>query len=89
MNAQAVSEVEDENLLAWDCGAGSYQISSKSNHFSDAHGSGTVLKAALQLLKRGDSMTPNPFTPEDIQELLWYLDKNLKSVPNWILDPKN
>ena len=42
--ANAITSTKEENLLVWDCGAGSFQLMSKDHEFSDKFGSGAVLK---------------------------------------------
>ena len=45
----AAALVEESNLIVWDTGAGSTQMSSLDEVHTDSQGSGTVLKKALML----------------------------------------
>ena len=82
--ANAITSAKEEELLVWDCGAGSYQLTSKDHEFSDKFGSGAVLKIA-ENIKKG----PGPMTKQDFNELLGYLMREMKPLPEWIYVPLN
>jgi exopolyphosphatase/pppGpp-phosphohydrolase len=81
-SAKAIVDVKEENLVVWDCGAGSYQMTSKDHEFSDTFGSGTVLKTAQSLATGTGSETA--WTEHDFYELLRVMDQNMKPSPAWI-----
>ena len=50
----AVSNADNRpGLVAWDCGAGSFQFTSSAASHSDCHGSGTIHATSLELLRAG------------------------------------
>ena len=58
LNGKAQVDIADDKLVVWDCGAGSYQLTSSDLEFSDNFGSGTVLKAAQVVLNKRDRILP-------------------------------
>ena len=42
LNAKALSGIDKDKLILLDCGAGSYQICSKTSVHNDVFGSGTI-----------------------------------------------
>jgi len=86
-SARCLSNVPYPRLVSWDCGAGSFQMSSwKESHF-DSQGSGTVYKTAQAL--QNSSSSPNPFLGNSLDEMLNILHHNLKTPPQWILNKEN
>ena len=76
-SARALSGLEADALLVWDCGAGSFQLSNGSDSHVDIHGSGTMRAVASEMeagLTRGQLS----------EELLAYLRTELKTVPLWL-----
>jgi len=85
MTARAYSDDSTRSgLVAWDCGAASFQLASGSNLHVDAHGSGTVLRRGTA---RADSL--GRFTPEQIHGLVVELRRDVAQMPKWIFDPQN
>lgn len=72
LNAKALVDVEDHKLVVWDCGAGSYQLTSSNLEFSDKFGSGTILKAAQEVFDNREQILP--MSKEDLGLLVEYLD---------------
>ena len=85
LNAKALSGIEEDKLISWDCGAGSYQICSKESVHYDAFGSGTIHAQSMA----GKDFSPNPFSGNDIDKLLNYLHRNLKEAPTWLKRTEN
>jgi len=76
-SARALSGLEADALLAWDCGAGSFQLSNGSDSHVDVHGSGTM-RAVASAMEAG-------LTRGQLSEaLLAYLRTELKTVPLWL-----
>lgn len=76
-SARALSGLEADALLAWDCGAGSFQLSNGSDSHVDIHGSGTM-RAVASAMEAG-------LTRGQLSEaLLAYLRTELKTVPLWL-----
>ena len=76
-SARALSGLEADALLVWDCGAGSFQLSNGSDSHVDIHGSGTMRAVASAIevgLTRGQLS----------EALLAYLRTELKTVPLWL-----
>lgn len=85
--AKAMTDIEEEALHVWDCGAGSYQMTSKDQKISAKFGSGTVLKAAKNLKRDRGSTTP--LTEPEFDELLWSISQDMKPLPAWTCKPLN
>ena len=85
LNAKALSGIEEDKLISWDCGAGSYQICSKESVHYDTFGSGTIHAQSME----GKDFSPNPFSGNDINKLLNYLHRNLKEAPTWLKRTEN
>jgi radical S-adenosyl methionine domain-containing protein 2 len=83
----SLSRNDEEKLIAWDCGAGSTQMTSVMKSHIDSHGSGTVLKQALQLRRTNEGVvsSANPFNQSQLDQLLDSLHKSLKPFPRWLL----
>ena len=76
-SARALSGLEADALLVWDCGAGSFQLSNGSDSHVDIHGSGTM-RAVASAMEAG-------LTRGQLSEaLLAYLRTELKTVPLWL-----
>jgi radical S-adenosyl methionine domain-containing protein 2 len=76
-SARALSGLEADALLVWDCGAGSFQLSNGSDSHVDIHGSGTMRAVASA---REAGLTRGQLS----EELLAYLRTELKTVPLWL-----
>jgi exopolyphosphatase/pppGpp-phosphohydrolase len=76
-----------EDLICWDAGAGSFQLSSHTQSHFDAHGSGTVLRAALH--EEASAVSPNPVSSTQLAKLLNTLHAELKQMPAWALGASN
>eukprot|EP01043_Picozoa_sp_COSAG02_P016143 COSAG02_NODE_704_length_18279_cov_100.299560_11_plen_676_part_00 len=55
LSAKGLHAASNDDIVAWDCGAGSFQLTSHAASHSDRHGSGTVHALALKLLQTGCS----------------------------------
>jgi radical S-adenosyl methionine domain-containing protein 2 len=65
-------------LVAWDCGAGSFQFTSSGSSHYDCHGSGTIHAASLELLRAG-------FERQALLDaLLNSLHSQLLPKPDWL-----
>ena len=85
---KAISEVEEDDLGVWDCGAGSYQLTSKAHEFSDKFGSGTTLSAFKNLIQRETRSPGVPvMTEQEFGALFLHLSENAKPLPAWIFAP--
>ena len=67
------------DLVAWDCGAGSFQFTSAAASHSDRHGSGTVHAASIELLQAGTYSRQAL-----LDELSNSLHRQLVPKPDWL-----
>lgn len=71
-------------LVAWDCGAGSFQLTSRTQHHADCHGSGTIKPRGL---KRSDEH--GRISADGVRDLLRELRDVLTPIPQWAREPTN
>ena len=70
------------DLVAWDCGAGSFQLTSRTHHHADCHGSGTMKHRGLA---RSDKH--GRISSQGVQDLLSELRRDLAPIPQWLHAP--
>ena len=75
--ARTLSGRAIDELLVWDCGAGSFQLSSQSSSHVDVHGSGTIRAAA-------SAITTGLTRAQLVEALLDMLQDQLKLLPPWL-----
>ena len=78
-SAYATGHIDTDALVAWDCGAGSFQFTSSSETHIDQHGSGTVMKLAQQ-----HAGVSGRFGGCRIDALLCSLKAALRPIPAWL-----
>ena len=86
LTASAVNDEVDlpENLIAWDLGGGSFQMTDcETNVFEGPYGSTHALSTACKLksIQFSPSATPNPYTKEEFDLLVEQLRKDVARVP--------
>jgi len=82
--ALSLSGSAPDKLVAWDCGAGSFQFTSEKFEHADNHGSGTVRKLASSLLNPGQ-----PFQAVHVETINRQLHAQLKGFPPWMVRQDN
>ncbi len=94
VTAKAVSGLNEENLVAWDCGSGSFQISSLENGEMVVYGPEYSLVPALKDLAElrnipfDKKASPNPITQKEADQLRDIMLPKLPKDNEWIKQTK-
>lgn len=92
--AVAVSGLEEDQVIAWDSGSGSFQITAKHEGKMEMYGEEFAFISALEVLFttiRQQSfdrpVTPNPVTKEEIERLAQIIQtEKLSPSPGWLAE---
>lgn len=90
-SAVAMSKISPEQLISWDCGSGSFQITSSVNGeqamYNDEFGYIPALQALYEIRKKPFAPeSPNPVSKEEIIQLIEKIDELLPLAPDWVSD---
>lgn len=94
LSAVAASRLNQEDVIVWDSGSGSFQISSLIDDRIEVYGAEFAFVPALEALfkNRGQpfspDQSPNPVTVSETFDLVHSIRDNLPPIPSW-LDEKN
>lgn len=91
-NRHSEKEVtENKNIVVWDVGNGSFQITTTStfqdqkyNDYSGALGNQTTLAILLEILKKDATQSPNPTPEASVHELVKKIQEAMAPVPVWL-----
>lgn len=90
-SAVAASGENPENILAWDSGSGSFQISSLIDGKVEIYGAEFAMVPAMESLYAirqqifSKDTSPNPVSKDEALELIEIIRKKLPELPSWLV----
>ncbi|MBN9377481.1 MAG: hypothetical protein BGO14_10330 [Chlamydiales bacterium 38-26] len=91
-SAVAASGLDAEEIIAWDSGSGSFQMTTINNAHMDMYGAEFAFVSTLEILiqrirkeKFNPNQTPNPISKDEIELLISIIQKEyLPPIPYWL-----
>lgn len=91
-SAVAASGEEPDNVISWDSGSGSFQITTLVDGKLEMYGTEFAIVPAMEMLfairnqPYSKDVSPNPISIEEAFELIKKIQNQLPEVPSWLLN---
>ncbi len=88
-NAKSLSNLHETSFISWDTGAASFQITSHQDHYLGSFGRVPVEHYLIETVQKKEfakTASPNPVTKEEALEVIDYIQRSLKPLPETMQD---